>query len=89
MKTRWIGGVRIFIVVFLAVALAAAFSLRAEAARYKKEYKLTLNVGPTFYWGMGATKFAELVKEKTKGLTTAAPCSREHSWKRRRWWPRA
>ena len=43
------------------------------AADYKKEYKLQVNVGPSFYWGMGATKFSELVKEKTNGQINIKP----------------
>jgi len=45
----------------------------AMAGSYKKEYKMTVNVGPNFYWGMGATKFAELVKEKTGGRINVKP----------------
>ena len=45
----------------------------AGADDFKKEYKLTLNVPSSFYWGMGATKFAELVKEKTKGKINVKP----------------
>ncbi len=54
---------------FTALCLAPA----AAAGDYKKEYKLTLNVGPNFYWGMGAIKFAELVKEKTNGQINVKP----------------
>ena len=60
--------------VFL-LAFAVGFSVPAvgKSAEYKQEYKLTLNVGPSFYWGIGATKFAELVKEKTKGKINVKP----------------
>jgi tripartite ATP-independent transporter DctP family solute receptor len=51
----------------------AAISLASDASHFKKEYKLTLNVGPSFYWGMGATKFAELVKAKTHGQINVKP----------------
>ncbi|MBR9979496.1 MAG: DctP family TRAP transporter solute-binding subunit [Desulfatitalea sp.] len=44
-----------------------------EAAGFKKEYRLQVNVGPSFYWGMGATKFAELVAEKTDGRIHVKP----------------
>lgn len=44
-----------------------------EAAEFKKEYKMQVNVGPTFYWGMGAQKFADLVKEKTDGQIIVKP----------------
>ncbi len=33
----------------------------------KAEYNLSVVVGPTFWWGEGAQKFADLVKEKTDG----------------------
>ena len=45
----------------------------AWAGDYKKEYKLQVNVGPSFYWGIGATKFADLVREKTKGQVNIKP----------------
>jgi len=55
------------------VSIVLAFAPASEAGRYKKEYKMTLNVGPTFYWGMGAKKFAELVKQKTNGRININP----------------
>ncbi len=45
----------------------------AQASDFKKEYKLQVNVGPSFYWGIGATKFADLVKEKTDGRINIKP----------------
>lgn len=54
----------------LMLLLTASASWGAD---YKKEYKLQLNVGPTFYWGMGAAKFAELVKAKTNGQINVKP----------------
>ena len=66
----WLKPVLLVIAVcFLMVSIQA----NASAAEFKKEYKLQLNVGPTFYWGMGATKFAELVKEKTGGRINVKP----------------
>ena len=63
--------------VLLAVAAVFAVSvpapLHAEDAKFKEEYKLTLNVGPSFYWGIGAAKFADLVKEKTNGRINVKP----------------
>ena len=44
-----------------------------QAQKFKKEYRMQVNVGPTFYWGMGATKFSELVKEKTDGKINIKP----------------
>ncbi len=57
--------------VVLMFGTPASFS--AEEGKYKEEYKLTLNVGPSYYWGMGAAKFAELVKEKTNGKINVKP----------------
>ena len=59
--------------VAVAVAMGLLFAPWASAQDFKKEYKLTLNVGPSFYWGMGAAKFAELVKEKTDGRINVKP----------------
>lgn len=60
------------LVTVLALAVLLA-SPPAGAAEFKKEYKMQLNVGPTFYWGMGAVKFADLVKEKTGGKINVKP----------------
>jgi tripartite ATP-independent transporter DctP family solute receptor len=57
----------------VALFLVAAIVPQAQAEKYKKEYKLQLNVGPTFYWGMGATKFAELCKKYTNGRINVKP----------------
>lgn len=57
-------------------ALFAVFMMvaaTAQAAGFKKEYKMQVTVGPKLYWGMGATKFAELVKEKTNGQINVKP----------------
>ncbi len=52
----------------LVVSLSLAMLLPAPApAAYKSEYKLSVVVGPKFPWGEGATKFADLVRERTKG----------------------
>ncbi len=56
-----------------ALFLGMIFAAPGAAFEFKKEYKMQLNVGPTFYWGMGATKFAELVKEKTDGKMNVKP----------------
>ncbi|MEA3359300.1 MAG: DctP family TRAP transporter solute-binding subunit [Thermodesulfobacteriota bacterium] len=73
MRIKFNKGVGYFLVLLLSVALLVAFSMPAGAAKFKKEYKLTLNVGPQFYWGMGAQKFADLVKEKTNGQINIKP----------------
>jgi len=69
-KTSYLTCILVFALCFSVLML---FPPLSDAAKYKKEYKLQLNVGPTFYWGMGATKFAELVKEKTNGQINVKP----------------
>jgi len=39
----------------------------------KAEYTLTLNTGPTYDWGRGAQKWADLIKEKTAGKINLKP----------------
>ncbi len=39
----------------------------------KKEYTMTLNVGNTFGWGMGAQRWADLIAEKTNGKIIVKP----------------
>ena len=57
----------------LCLCVLTVFADPGQAEKFKKEYKLTLNVGPKFYWGMGAQKFADLVKEKTEGQIIVKP----------------
>jgi tripartite ATP-independent transporter DctP family solute receptor len=61
----------------LALAVAAAVittgATTSLAAKFKKEYKMTVTIGPTYYWGMGAIKFSELVAEKTDGQVNIKP----------------
>jgi len=61
------------LIVVVALSLTLLFAPFSDAAEFKKEYKMQLNVGPTFYWGMGAVKFAELAKEKTNGKINIKP----------------
>jgi TRAP-type transport system periplasmic protein len=73
MKRRFLRGscwllVGLVLAVFMPVGAGAA-----DAPKFKEEYKLTLNVAPNFYWGIGATRFAELVKEKTGGRINVKP----------------
>ena len=55
----------------LAVLVLLSFSFlcsfTATASDYKKEYKMSVVVGPKLPWGAGATKFADLVRERTDG----------------------
>jgi TRAP-type transport system periplasmic protein len=68
---RWIvKGVGVLVV---AMVMAGMVSPAVQAAGFKSEYKLQVNVGPSFYWGMGATRFSELVAEKTEGRINIKP----------------
>ena len=64
---------RYVLVSMICVSMVVLFAAQGEAGKFKKEYKMQLNVGPSFYWGMGATKFAELVKQKTNGQINVKP----------------
>jgi tripartite ATP-independent transporter DctP family solute receptor len=55
------------------ISVALLVPSQSQAADFKKEYKMQVNVGPTFYWGMGATKFVELVKQRTNGQINIKP----------------
>ena len=66
-----------YVTLFLATAVCfsmlLALTVAAQAADFKKEYKMQINVGPQFYWGMGAQKFADLVKQRTNGQINIKP----------------
>src|SRR5215207_10023321 len=49
----------------LAAGLATPFIARAQG--YKPEYKISTVVGAPFPWGIGAERWAALVKERTGG----------------------
>jgi len=51
----------------LAIALVFAATSAVAGAGYKKEYKMSVVVGGKLPWGAGATKFADLVRERTDG----------------------
>ncbi len=53
------------ILVLLGFSFMCSFT--ATAGEYKKEYKMSVVVGPKLPWGAGATKFADLVRERTDG----------------------
>jgi len=61
------------LVMGLCLAVVIVFTANGEAAELKKEYKMQINVGPQFYWGMGAQKFSDLVKERTNGQINIKP----------------
>ncbi len=57
----------------IALALVIGFVPNALHAKYKKEYKLSVVVGPKGPWGEAATRFVQLVKEKTHGRVNIKP----------------
>jgi tripartite ATP-independent transporter DctP family solute receptor len=73
MMTKKYGYLKFLLAAVLCVSVLVLFSPLSQAAEFKKEYKMQLNVPASYYWGMGATKFAELVKEKTKGQINVKP----------------
>lgn len=54
---------------FVAVAVLALLvpALSCSGTEYKKEYKMSVVVGPKLPWGEGATRFADIVRERTDG----------------------
>jgi len=64
---------KIALVITLCFSVGLLFVANGKAAEFKKEYKMQINVGPTLYWGMGAQKFADLVKERTNGQINIKP----------------
>ncbi len=61
------------LVFILSLIVTGYFGAAGETAEFKKEYKMQINVGPQFYWGMGAQKFSDLVKERTSGQINIKP----------------
>ena len=55
------------LILLVAVAFTFSAPLPSTAADYKAEYKLSTVVGKPFPWGNAGERWAELVKEKTKG----------------------
>ncbi len=51
----------------LMMVLALCLPQQVFAGKYKKEYKMSVVVGPKLPWGEGATNFADLVRKRTQG----------------------
>jgi TRAP-type transport system periplasmic protein len=64
---------KFFLVLTLCLAVGIVYAANGKAAEFKKEYKMQINVPSTFYWGMGAQKFSDLVKERTNGQINVKP----------------
>ena len=65
--------VKFALVLGLCLFVLTLFAAPGQAGKFKKEYKMQINVGSTFYWGMGAKKFSDLVKERTNGQINIKP----------------
>lgn len=64
------------LVLAVTAILLAALSVTAvygQSFKPKAEYTMQVNVGPAFDWGIGAQKWADLVKEKTGGKINIKP----------------
>ena len=61
------------LVLTLCLAVGIVYAANGKAAEFKKEYKMQINVPSTFYWGIGAQKFSDLVKERTNGQINIKP----------------
>lgn len=68
---------RCFVVAGFAIGIflmANACGQRGGVERaFKAEYRMQVNVGPRTTWGMGAARFAELVRERTGGRISVKP----------------
>ncbi len=53
--------------VFVSLLALSVPATMLASSDYKKEYKMSVVVGPKLPWGAGATKFADLVRERTDG----------------------
>lgn len=65
-----------FLTVLAALAifsLAAGIAAAQGSFKPKAEYTMQVNVGPAFDWGIGAQRWADLVKEKTGGRVNVKP----------------
>lgn len=58
---------RLVLCTFVALLALSVPSMILADSNYKKEYKMSVVVGPKLPWGAGATKFADLVRERTEG----------------------
>ena len=57
----------------LACIVGLAMASWGLAGGVRSEYRMQVTVGPTTHWGMGATRFASLVQEKTQGRIRVKP----------------
>ncbi|HBA85357.1 MAG TPA: hypothetical protein DCZ95_14820 [Verrucomicrobia bacterium] len=68
-RTLWFGCA----LVVAGVLAALPGCSKKPAGSFKKEYRMQVTVGPQAYWGMGAARFADLVREKTGGRINVKP----------------
>jgi len=67
--------VSVLTVIFILTGLFVGCTPKEQPATFtpKAEYTMQLNVGPTYDWGKGAQKWADLIKEKTGGKIIVKP----------------
>jgi len=58
---------------FVLVLLLVVPATSAFGQKLKAEYTMQVNVGPAYDWGIGAQKWADLVKAKTNGKVNVKP----------------
>jgi len=62
-----------FYLVITVIPLLLCFACTRSERTFKDEYKMQVTVGPMTYWGMGASRFAELVSSNTAGRVNVKP----------------
>ncbi len=68
--------IKLFSFVFLGVLMIASPGFAGgakEEFKPKAEYTMQVNVGPAYDWGIGAQRWADLIKEKTQGKIIVKP----------------
>lgn len=70
---KFSGALKSVLIAVISISLVWILAGPGRAGDYKKEYKMTVVVSPAFYWGQGAIRFSELVKQKTNGQINIKP----------------
>ncbi|MFQ5486496.1 MAG: hypothetical protein ACE5DO_14345, partial [Desulfobacterales bacterium] len=73
MMKKFSGALKSVLIAVISISLVWILAGPGRAGDYKKEYKMTVVVSPAFYWGQGAIRFSELVKQKTNGQINIKP----------------
>lgn len=73
MKKIRLFSISVATLLFLCLLVPAFAGGAKEEFKPKAEYTMQVNVGPAFDWGIGAQRWADLVKEKTQGKINIKP----------------